>query len=123
MIERIETGERSSKIVKHNGVAYLTGQVAEGETIQVTLSVEAFQEGSPMDPILYLYDDRIFTDFDAPHRAVRNSQPGDIANLDPLLRYTIDEAGDWAILIKNNGSGGSDFHWYVLDVDLTPVTE
>jgi enamine deaminase RidA (YjgF/YER057c/UK114 family) len=34
MIERIETGERSSKIVKHNGVAYLTGQVAEGETIQ-----------------------------------------------------------------------------------------
>lgn len=34
MIERIDTGIRSSKIVKHNGVAYLTGQVAEGETIQ-----------------------------------------------------------------------------------------
>ncbi|MCW1951915.1 MAG: RidA family protein [Octadecabacter sp.] len=34
MIERIETGERSSKIVKHNGVVYLTGQVAEGATIQ-----------------------------------------------------------------------------------------
>ena len=34
MIERIETGTRSSKIVKHNGVVYLTGQVAEGETIQ-----------------------------------------------------------------------------------------
>jgi len=34
MIERIETGARSSKIVKHNGVAYLTGQVAEGDTIQ-----------------------------------------------------------------------------------------
>ena len=34
MIERIETGVRSSKIVKHNGIAYLTGQVAEGETIQ-----------------------------------------------------------------------------------------
>lgn len=34
MIERIETGLRSSKIVKHNGVAYLTGQVAEGDTIQ-----------------------------------------------------------------------------------------
>ena len=34
MIERIDTGERSSKIVKHNGVVYLTGQVAEGETIQ-----------------------------------------------------------------------------------------
>jgi enamine deaminase RidA (YjgF/YER057c/UK114 family) len=33
VIERIETGARSSKIVKHNGVAYLTGQVAEGATI------------------------------------------------------------------------------------------
>lgn len=34
MIERIESGARSSKIVKHNGVVYLTGQVAEGDTIQ-----------------------------------------------------------------------------------------
>tara|TARA_R110002051_G_scaffold25371_3_gene61932 strand:- start:24152 stop:24523 length:372 start_codon:yes stop_codon:yes gene_type:complete len=34
MIERIETGARSSKIVKHNGVAYITGQVAEGDSIQ-----------------------------------------------------------------------------------------
>lgn len=34
MIERIGTGERSSNIVKHNGVAYLSGIVAEGATIQ-----------------------------------------------------------------------------------------
>lgn len=34
MIERIETDARSSKIVKHNGVAYITGQVGEGATIQ-----------------------------------------------------------------------------------------
>ena len=34
MIERIHTSDRSSKIVKHNGVAYITGQVAEGDTIQ-----------------------------------------------------------------------------------------
>ncbi|CUH49126.1 RidA family protein [Ruegeria atlantica] len=39
MIERIDTGERSSKIVKHNGVAYLTGQVAEGETIQEQVQI------------------------------------------------------------------------------------
>ncbi len=32
MIERIETGQRMSKIVKHNGVAYLCGQVGEGAT-------------------------------------------------------------------------------------------
>ncbi|MFT5064640.1 MAG: enamine deaminase RidA (YjgF/YER057c/UK114 family) [Yoonia sp.] len=34
MIERIDVGARSSKIVKHNGVAYITGQVADGDTIQ-----------------------------------------------------------------------------------------
>ena len=34
MIERIEPSPRSSKIVKHNGVAYITGQVGEGDTIQ-----------------------------------------------------------------------------------------
>lgn len=33
MIERIETGARMSKIVKHNGVAYLCGQVGDGDTI------------------------------------------------------------------------------------------
>jgi len=34
MIHRIETGVRSSKIVKHRGVAYITGQVGDGATIQ-----------------------------------------------------------------------------------------
>ena len=33
MIERIETGPRMSKIVKHNGVAYLCGQVGSGGTV------------------------------------------------------------------------------------------
>lgn len=34
MIERIETGKRMSKIVKHNGVAYLCGQVGDGESVR-----------------------------------------------------------------------------------------
>lgn len=34
MIERIDTTARASKIVKHNGIAYLSGQVGEGDTIQ-----------------------------------------------------------------------------------------
>lgn len=34
MIERIDTSARASKIVKHNGIAYLSGQVGEGATIQ-----------------------------------------------------------------------------------------
>ena len=33
MIERLETGQRMSKIVRHNGVAYLCGQVGDGETV------------------------------------------------------------------------------------------
>jgi len=33
MIERIETGTRMSKIVKHNGVAYLCGQVGAGDSV------------------------------------------------------------------------------------------
>lgn len=33
MIERIETGQRMSKIVKHNGTVYLCGQVGSGATI------------------------------------------------------------------------------------------
>ena len=33
MIERQHTGQRMSKIVKHNGVAYLCGQVGAGDTV------------------------------------------------------------------------------------------
>lgn len=33
MIERIHTSERMSKIVKHNGVAYLCGQVGAGDGV------------------------------------------------------------------------------------------
>jgi len=33
MIERMDVGKRMSKIVRHNGVAYLCGQVGEGATV------------------------------------------------------------------------------------------
>ena len=36
MSERIETGARRAKIVTHNGVACITGQVGEGATIRGT---------------------------------------------------------------------------------------
>ncbi|MEX0317307.1 MAG: RidA family protein [Ruegeria sp.] len=32
-ITRMETGQRMSKIVKHNGTVYLCGQVGEGNTV------------------------------------------------------------------------------------------
>jgi enamine deaminase RidA (YjgF/YER057c/UK114 family) len=35
MIERLHTSARASKIVKHNGTIYLTGQVAEGTSVTV----------------------------------------------------------------------------------------
>ncbi len=59
MIERIDTGIRSSKIVKHNGVVYLTGQVADGDTIQEQVrtclgNIDALleQAGSSRDKML-----------------------------------------------------------------------
>lgn len=33
-IERFHTNERSSKIVKHNGVIYLSGQVGNGDSLE-----------------------------------------------------------------------------------------
>ena len=33
MIERIDIGKRMSKIVKHHGVAYLSGQVGDGDSV------------------------------------------------------------------------------------------
>ena len=33
MIERIHTGQRMSKIVRHNGVVYLCGQVGAGDSV------------------------------------------------------------------------------------------
>jgi enamine deaminase RidA (YjgF/YER057c/UK114 family) len=59
MIERIGTGQRMSKIVKHNGVAYLCGQVGDGVTVTAQTEeclsrVEALleQAGSSRDRIL-----------------------------------------------------------------------
>ena len=59
MIERIGTGQRMSKIVKHSGVAYLCGQVGEGATVTAQTEdclsrVEALleQAGSSRDRIL-----------------------------------------------------------------------
>jgi enamine deaminase RidA (YjgF/YER057c/UK114 family) len=59
MIERIETGQRMSKIVKHNGVAYLCGQVGAGNSVteqteDCLASVEALLEkaGSSRERIL-----------------------------------------------------------------------
>ena len=33
MIERLHTGQRMSKIVRHNGTVYLCGQVGDGDTV------------------------------------------------------------------------------------------
>ena len=33
MIERYQTNQRMSQMVKHNGVAYLAGQIGEGATV------------------------------------------------------------------------------------------
>lgn len=88
----------------------------EGERTRLTLTIEAFIHGSPLDPIIYLYPAEAFETSAVDHVVVRNNFPGNVNNLDPQLTYTTDHGGDWAILVKSNVTGGSDFHWYVLDV-------
>ncbi len=76
MIERIETGTRMSKIVKHNGVAYLCGQVGSGDTVtEQTLDclsrVEALLEkagsspGNILQAIIWLSDMADFAEMNA----------------------------------------------------------
>ena len=73
MIDRIDTGQRMSKIVKHNGVAYLCGQVGAGQdvteqTLDCLSRVDALltQAGSSREQmlqvIIWLAD---MSDFDA----------------------------------------------------------
>ena len=71
-----------------------------------------------MDPIIYLYPEEAFSSSDTNYVAIRNNSIEDVNNLDPVINYTTDEGGDWAILIENNGAGGSDFHWYVMDITV-----
>ena len=59
MIERLEIGQRMSKIVKHNGTVYLCGQVGAGDSVteqteDCLARVDALlkQAGSSRDQIL-----------------------------------------------------------------------
>jgi len=90
----------------------------EGEQVTLNISIEAFMEGSPIDPIIYLYPAEAFESSAANYVAIRNNSLEDANNLDPEINYTTDEGGEWAILVENNGSGGSDFHWYVMDISV-----
>ena len=76
MIERIETGQRMSKIVKHNGVAYLCGQVGSGATVteqtrDCLSRVEALLEQAGSSPerilqaIIWLSDMNDFAEMNA----------------------------------------------------------
>lgn len=76
MIERIDTGQRMSKIVKHGGVAYLCGQVGDGDTVaeqtrDCLSRVEALltKAGSSTDRILqaiiWLSDMKDFSEMNA----------------------------------------------------------
>ncbi len=66
-ITRIETGARMSKIVKHNGVAYLCGQIGEGDTVaeqtrdclsrvDALLSKAGSSNGQMLQAIIWLAD-------------------------------------------------------------------
>ncbi|NCV11299.1 MAG: RidA family protein [Rhodobacteraceae bacterium] len=59
MIERIDTSERMSKIVKHNGVAYLCGQVGSG------LEKAGSSRSQILQAIIWLSDMKYFKEMNA----------------------------------------------------------
>jgi enamine deaminase RidA (YjgF/YER057c/UK114 family) len=76
MIERMGTSQRMSRIVKHNGVAYLCGQVGAGETVAEqtadclsrvdALLVEAGSSRSRMlQAVIWLADMKDFAEMNA----------------------------------------------------------
>lgn len=76
MIERIDTGTRMSKIVKHNGVAYLCGQVGAGETVaeqtrdclsrvDALLDKAGSSRGRILQAIIWLADMKDFAEMNA----------------------------------------------------------
>jgi len=93
------------------------------DQVTLTISVEAFMEGSPLDPTIYLYPESVFDseiDFNSiNYRTIGLNSTENANNLDPIIVYPTDEGGDLGILIQNNVSGGSSFHWYVIEVNIT----
>lgn len=76
MIERIDVGQRMSKIVKHAGVAYISGQVGEGATVadqtrDCISRIEALLEKAGSSPerilqvIIWLADMQDFAEMNA----------------------------------------------------------
>lgn len=76
MIERMQTSQRMSKIVRHNGVVYLCGQVGAGDTVaeqtrDCLLRVEALLAEAGTDnrhmlqAIIWLADMADFEDMNA----------------------------------------------------------
>ena len=75
-IQRIKTNERSSKIVKHNGVVYLSGQVGDGEgvaaqavdclgRVDALLAEAGSSRENILQAIVWLSDMSYFAEFNA----------------------------------------------------------
>ena len=95
----------------------------EEQKVKLTITVEAFAHGSPLDSIIYVYPSEVFESTETSYERIRDNAPGNAGNLDPTLSYTPEEGGDKAILIKSDVTGGSDFHWYVLEILVEEIIE
>ena len=113
----VESEDRVFGIIENNYDRdwYLL-ELPEG-THKMTLSIEANQFGSPIDAMIYLYPPEALIDPETSYTKYRNHglNPN---STDPYLTYTTDKAGTWGIQIKTFNNSGSDFYWYVLDVQV-----
>lgn len=115
--QSIEDGDRVLGIINSNYDRdwYLL-ELPEG-THDLTFAIEANQFGSPIDAMIYLYPPEALEDPDTNYVKYRNH--GLSANsTDPYLTYTANRGGVWGVQIKTYNGSGSDFYWYVLDVDV-----
>ena len=80
--------------------------------MEISLSIEAHQHGSPLFTELSLYKPD-------GTRVRRSSSGGTAYDQDPVIDYTATAAGTWGILVQVDGGataiGGSNLSWYVLD--------
>ena len=118
----VETGDRVLGIIDSNyDRDWFLIELGEGDH-DLTFSIEANQLGSPIDAMIYLYPPEALEDADTNHVKYRNH--GLSANsTDPYLTYSTNQAGVWGVMIKTYNGSGSDFYWYVLDIDVETEIE
>ena len=118
----VESGTRILGVIDSNfDRDWYTIDLPEGSH-ELSFAVEANSYGSPIDLEIYLYPPEALDDPDVNYLVYRNYGL-DPNSLDPYMNYTVHRGGKWGVMLKTYNSTGSEFYWYVLDVNIEEVIE